>query len=132
MKPLQKFKINKIKEIYQIPLCEIIKNQQEKMNNIPKRIFLHVGDLDDSNIDFDELRDVTWSAERIYKNDVEYILKPAKDKKSVMQMAKETNGRSRACDICSLFMKCNMVTQKICSDAFIEGYIKGYKQGKKG
>ena len=50
-------------------------------------------------------------------------------KKSVEQMAKEANGRSRACNICSLFMKCNMVTQKICSDAFIEGYITGYKQG---
>ena len=54
-----------------------------------------------------------------------------KTKKSVEQMAKEANGRSRACNICHLFMKCNMVTQKICSDAFIEGYIKGYKQGKK-
>lgn len=55
-----------------------------------------------------------------------------KAKKSVEQMAKEANGRSRACNICSLFMKCNMATQKICSDAFIEGYIKGYKQGREG
>ena len=55
-----------------------------------------------------------------------------KAKKSIEQMAKEANGRSRACNICSLFMKCNTATQKICSDAFIEGYIKGYKQGRKG
>ena len=103
-----------------------------KMNNIPKRIFLQVGDLEDSNIDFAELRDVTWSAERIYKTDIEYIIKPAKAKKTVEQMAKEANGRSMACVNCSLFMKCNMITQKICSDAFIEGYIKGYKQGRKG
>ena len=54
-----------------------------------------------------------------------------KVKKSVEQMAKEANGRSRACKDCSLFIKCNMETQKVCSDAFIEGYIKGYKQGKK-
>ena len=54
-----------------------------------------------------------------------------KAKKSVEQMAKEANGRSRACVNCSLFIKCNTATQKICSDAFIEGYIKGYKQGKK-
>ena len=54
-----------------------------------------------------------------------------KAKKSVEQMAKEANGRSRACKDCSLFIKCNMETQKVCSDAFIEGYIKGYKQGKK-
>lgn len=103
-----------------------------KMNDIPKRIFLNVGDLDDSNIGFDELRDVTWSAERIYKTDIEYIIKPAKAKKSVEQMAKEANGRSRACVNCSLFMNCNMITQNICSDAFIEGYKKGYKQGRKG
>ena len=54
-----------------------------------------------------------------------------KAKKSVEQMAKEANGRSRACVNCILFTKCNIETQKICSDAFIEGYIKGYKKGKK-
>ena len=52
--------------------------------------------------------------------------------KSVEQMAKEANRRSRACNICSLFMKCNMVTQKICNNAFVEGYTKGYKEAKKG
>ena len=55
-----------------------------------------------------------------------------KAKKSIEQMAKEANGRSKACKDCSLFMDCNKTTQKICSDAFIEGYIKGYKQAKKG
>ena len=54
-----------------------------------------------------------------------------KAKKSIEKMAKEANGRSRACVNCILFTKCNMETQKICSDAFIEGYIKGYKKGKK-
>ena len=53
-----------------------------------------------------------------------------KENKSVEQMAKKANGRSRACKDCSLFMNCNMAIQKICSDAFIEGYIKGYKQGR--
>ena len=55
-----------------------------------------------------------------------------KAKKSVEQMAKEANGRSRACVICSIRMKCTMITQKICSNAFIEGYIKGYKKAMKG
>ena len=55
-----------------------------------------------------------------------------KEKKSVEQMAKEANGRSRACVNCSLFMNCNMIIQKICSDAFIEGYKKGYEQGRDG
>lgn len=59
------------------------------MNNPPKRIFLQVGDLEDSNIDFAELRDVTWSAERIYKTDIEYIIKPAKAKKSVRKWLKK-------------------------------------------
>lgn len=53
-----------------------------------------------------------------------------KAKKSVKKMAEEANKKSMACVNCSLFMNCNMITQKICSDAFIEGYIKGYKQGK--
>ena len=55
-----------------------------------------------------------------------------KAKKTIRQMAEDANKKSRACVNCSLFMNCNMITQKICSDAFIEGYIKGYKQGKEG
>ena len=55
-----------------------------------------------------------------------------KAKKSVEQMAKEANGRSRACVNCSIRMKCTMITQKICSNAFIEGYKKGYEKGRKG
>ena len=55
-----------------------------------------------------------------------------KAKKSIEQMAKEAKGRSRACVNCILFTKCNMETQKICSDAFIEGYKKGYEKGRKG
>ena len=102
------------------------------MKNLPKIIFLHVGNLEDGIEDFSVLHEVTWSDKRIFETDVEYILKPSKEKKSVNKMAKEANGRSRACVNCSLFMNCNMITQKICSDAFIEGYIKGYKQAKKG
>lgn len=55
-----------------------------------------------------------------------------KAKKSIEQMAKEANGRSRAYVNCSLFIKCNTATQKICNNAFIEGFMKGYKQGRKG
>lgn len=59
------------------------------MKNIPKKIFLQVGDLEDDNVEFSELSDVTWSADRVFKNDIEYILKPAKAKKSVVKMSKE-------------------------------------------
>lgn len=103
-----------------------------KMNNIPKRIFLQVGEEEDSNIDFAELRDVTWSAERIYDTDVEYILNPAKAKKSVNQMAKEANGRSRACRKCEYLTRCTHEISEICCRAFEDGYTKGYKQGRNG
>lgn len=102
------------------------------MNNLPKRIFLQVGDLEDSNIDFAELRDVTWSAERIYDTDVEYILKPSKAKKSVRKMAKEANERSRACKECQYLMKCTPIVSEICCKAFERGFVKGYKQARKG
>ena len=102
------------------------------MKNIPKKIFLQVGDLEDDNVEFSELSDVAWSAERVFKTDIEYILKPAKAKKSVEQMAKEANGRSRACAKCSLRMTCTDIDTEICNNAFIEGFMKGYKQAKKG
>ena len=50
---------------------------------------------------------------------------------SIEQMAKEANGRSRSCAKCSLRMTCTDIDTEICNNAFIEGYIKGYKQGKK-
>ena len=102
------------------------------MKNIPKKIFLQVGDLEDDNVEFSELSDVTWSAERVFKTDIAYILKPAKAKKSVEQMDKEANGRSRACAKCSLRMTCTDIDTEICNNAFVEGYTKGYKQAKKG
>lgn len=102
------------------------------MKNVPKTIFLQVGDLEDSNIDFAELGDVTWSAERIYKTDIEYILNHAKAKKSVARLAKEANGRSRACRKCKYLKRCTPEISEICCKAFEEGYTKGYKQGRNG
>ena len=47
------------------------------MKNIPNKIYLQVGELDENdNNDFEMLRsDVTWCADKIYKNDIEYRLK---------------------------------------------------------
>lgn len=101
------------------------------MKNMPKKIFLQVGDLEDGIEDFSGLHEVTWSAERIFKTDVEYILKPARAKKSVEQMAKEANGRSRACDKCIFRARCRSM-REACNNSFVEGYTKGYKQAKKG
>ena len=100
------------------------------MNNIPKRIFLQVGDLEGDIEEFDGLYEVTWSADRIYKTDIEYILKPSKAKKSVARLAKEANGRSRACRKCKYLKRCTPEISEICCKAFERGYTKGYKQGR--
>nr|DAT13029.1 MAG TPA: hypothetical protein [Caudoviricetes sp.] len=44
------------------------------MKNIPKRIFLNLGDIEDLGVkDFKELSDITWSEERVFDSDIEYI-----------------------------------------------------------
>lgn len=53
-------------------------------------------------------------------------------KKTIRQMAEDANKKSRACAKCTKMFMCNSIDMAICSDAFIEGYIKGYKQGRKG
>lgn len=102
------------------------------MNNIPKRIFLQVGDLEGDFEEFDGLYEVTWSSKRIYDTDAEYILKPSIAKKSIAQMAKEAQGRSRACAKCSERMTCTFIDREMCRNAFIKGFMKGYKQARKG
>lgn len=50
--------------------------------------------------------------------------------KGVMKMAKEANGRSRKCAICQMrkrYKICPPEVQRICSDAFVEGFKKGVK-----
>ena len=67
------------------------------MKNIPKRIYLQIGDLadkDDRNTDFNELSDVCWSREKIFRTDIEFIRKPDAARKSIERIAKEMNGRS--------------------------------------
>lgn len=45
------------------------------MKNLPEKIYLVVGDIGDaSDIDFNELSEVTWHSERIFPNDIEYVL----------------------------------------------------------
>lgn len=44
------------------------------MKNIPKRIFLNLGEIEYSGIkDFKELSDVTWCEDRVFDSDIEYI-----------------------------------------------------------
>lgn len=103
------------------------------MKNIPKRIYLQIGDLtdkDDSNIDFNELSDVCWSSEKIFSTDIEYIRKPNAARKSIERIAKEANGRSRACKKCEYLMKCTPEIMKICSKAYMQGFKKGFNEYK--
>lgn len=46
------------------------------MKNIPKKIYLQVGDLTDDEIknsDFNELSEVTWCKEKVSATDIEYV-----------------------------------------------------------
>ena len=44
------------------------------MKNIPKRIFLNLGEIEHSGVkDFNELSEVTWCADRIFDSDIEYV-----------------------------------------------------------
>ena len=51
--------------------------------------------------------------------------------KSIKQIAKEYNGRSRACKKCPYLKCCTPQLHDICSNAFVEGFIKGYNNHKK-
>lgn len=50
-------------------------NKKTKMRNIPKKIYLQVGDDGPEDIDFNELsqEDITWCQSRVDKTDIEYI-----------------------------------------------------------
>jgi len=45
------------------------------MKNIPKKIYLQVDSENERPEDFKDLREVTWSEDRINKSDIEYVRK---------------------------------------------------------
>lgn len=50
--------------------------------------------------------------------------------RGVAKAAKQANGRSRMCAICPLHRDkafCSPEVQRVCSDAFVEGFMKGVK-----
>lgn len=51
--------------------------------------------------------------------------------KGAKKEAKRQNGSSRACSRCPLQGKCTFEVHKICSEAFIEGFLKGVKYAEK-
>lgn len=42
------------------------------MKNLPKRIYLNIGDEVPDDADFRDLAEVTWSEEQIHDNDIPY------------------------------------------------------------
>lgn len=46
---------------------------------------------------------------------------------SIKQQAKLANGRSHRCEKCPFLNRCTPNTSKVCSDNFVEGFIKGVK-----
>ncbi len=51
---------------------------------------------------------------------------------SIIQKAKLANGRSQRCKKCPLGNgRCNLELMRICSDNFIEGFVKGARLMKK-
>jgi hypothetical protein len=45
------------------------------MTNIPKTIYLQIGEECSTDEDFNNLSEVSWCAEKIFENDIEYVLK---------------------------------------------------------
>ncbi|EFC71516.1 hypothetical protein [Prevotella sp. oral taxon 299] len=44
------------------------------MKKYTKRIFLNLGEIEHSGVkDFNELSEITWSEERVFDSDIEYI-----------------------------------------------------------
>lgn len=44
------------------------------MKNLPKRIYLNIGDGVPDDTDFRDLEEVTWSEERVFDNDIEFVI----------------------------------------------------------
>lgn len=47
---------------------------------------------------------------------------------NLKEIALKANDNSRACGKCKMRRKCNLELSKICRDAFVEGFHKGYKK----
>lgn len=63
------------------------------MRNLPIKVYLQVGNEVNikDDVDFNELAGVSWSSERIYKTDIEYVLKSKRLKKRIIKDGTEIN-----------------------------------------
>ena len=44
------------------------------MKNVPEKIYLQIGEDCPDDVDFYELSEITWCADKIHDNDIEYQL----------------------------------------------------------
>jgi hypothetical protein len=68
------------------------------MTNIPKTIYLQIGKdcpMDDGE-DFKNLSEVTWCAERINENDIEYVLKLSDEDLRILKQIRNYFGENDA------------------------------------
>ena len=52
------------------------------MKNIPNKIYLQIGEETPKDTDFNDLGGVSWSKDRIYTNDIVYILQEVESKEN--------------------------------------------------
>lgn len=78
------------------------------MKNIPKKIYLQVGDLNPEevkDIDFNDLAEVSWCSDRIYKSDIEFVLSDvsaSKQSRKCKECSREIETYKDACAPCRI------------------------------
>lgn len=48
-----------------------------QMKNIPQKIYLQIGQGNEDEPDFSAFSEVTWSADKVFSNDIEFVLQQA-------------------------------------------------------
>jgi len=59
------------------------------MKNIPKKIYLQIGDDCPDAVDFNQLIGVSWCSDRINENDIEFCLVTRKRKQNTLHESGE-------------------------------------------
>lgn len=65
------------------------------MKNLPQKIYLNIDLAGDTCEDFNELSGVSWSASRIYEDDIEYVLRIDKPTQIIVSFIKKEISKRR-------------------------------------
>lgn len=78
--------INKYKKRCNMPQVYLVqKLKLQMMKNIPKKIYLQIGEGSEDKPDFSAFSEVTWSVDKVFNNDIEFVL----NKPDVLRCASE-------------------------------------------